>query len=132
MAERKDYKERYKRIGESEWFKTHYHGKSVGAEEEPDCPFGWPEWPKEKPEDTDPQTTSDMMKNYGAIKAAMAEEKWALAEAEIHRLTKEPRYTKVEIENMLYRIIDDHNLWADDEDKGAAFKLLNAFLKEWK
>lgn len=55
-----------------------------------------------------------------------------ISKEEINRLTKEPRYTKVEIENMLYRIIDDHNLWADDEDKGAAFKLLNAFLKEWK
>lgn len=26
----KDYRERYKRIGESEWFKKHYEGKSLG------------------------------------------------------------------------------------------------------
>lgn len=26
----KDYRERYKRIGESEWFKKHYDGKSIG------------------------------------------------------------------------------------------------------
>lgn len=25
-----DYKERYRRIGESEWFKQHYDGKSLG------------------------------------------------------------------------------------------------------
>jgi len=25
-----DYKERYKRIGESEWFNKHYKGKSLG------------------------------------------------------------------------------------------------------
>lgn len=28
--EKKDYKERYKRIGESEWFKEHYDHKSLG------------------------------------------------------------------------------------------------------
>lgn len=29
-----DYRERYKRIGESEWFKKHYEDKSLGDTEE--------------------------------------------------------------------------------------------------
>ena len=30
MPEKKDYRERYKRIAESEWFKKAYHNKSIG------------------------------------------------------------------------------------------------------
>ena len=30
QCETKNYKERYKKIGESEWFKKHYENKSIG------------------------------------------------------------------------------------------------------
>lgn len=43
---------------------------------------------------------------------------------------KSPRYTKTEIENRLYRLIDDENIFSPEEDihMGPVYKLLNKFL----
>lgn len=42
---------------------------------------------------------------------------------------KSPRYTKMEIENRLYTIIDNEAIFPLNEDRGAAFKLINKLLE---
>lgn len=39
-----------------------------------------------------------------------------------------PRYTKAEIENRLYALIDNETIFPPGEDMGSAYKLLNKFL----
>ena len=43
--------------------------------------------------------------------------------------TKLPRYTKWEIENRLYTLIDNETIFPLNEDRGSAFKLLNKLLE---
>ena len=42
---------------------------------------------------------------------------------------KLPRYTKWEIENRLYMIIDNETIFPLNEDRGEAFKLINKLLE---
>ena len=44
-------------------------------------------------------------------------------------IDKSPRYTKAEIENRLYALIDNETIFPPDEDMGSAYKLLNKFLE---
>ena len=39
-----------------------------------------------------------------------------------------PRYTKTEIENRLYALIDNETIFPPGEDMGSAYRLLNKFL----
>lgn len=43
-------------------------------------------------------------------------------------IDKSPRYTKTEIENRLYALIDNETIFPPGEDMGSAYKLLNRFL----
>lgn len=43
-------------------------------------------------------------------------------------IDKSPLYTKAEIENRLYQIIDNETIFPPNEDMGSAYKLLNKFL----
>ena len=43
--------------------------------------------------------------------------------------TKLPRYTKLEIENRLYTLIDNETIFPIDEDRSSAFKLINKLLE---
>lgn len=42
---------------------------------------------------------------------------------------KLPRYTKSEIENRLYTLIDNETIFPLNEDRGSAFKLINKLLE---
>ena len=46
----------------------------------------------------------------------------------IELLDRSPRYTKFEIENRLYALIDNETIFHPGEDMGSAYKLLNKFL----
>ena len=87
----KNYRERYKKLGESEWFKKHYEGKSLG-----DC-----------------------------TNCGMCSEDVVNGEK---NTVSTPRYTKFEIENRLYHLIDNETIFPPGEDMGSAYKLLNKFL----
>ena len=91
-TEMDNYRERYKRIGESDWFKEHYAGKSLGE-------------------------VMDDLSDPSKLREAIDE------------TDKSPRYTKWEIENRLYTIIDNETIFPPGEDMGSAYKLLNKFLE---
>ena len=121
------YRERYDRLGESEWFKKHYEGKSISEEDL-------------KLDNLLEERSINILQNLidnqkdldPEIQQAVNDNFWDLVACEpnIDIIDHSPRYTKTEIENRLYRLIDDENIFPPEEDIhiGAAYKLLNALL----
>ena len=136
-TEMDNYRERYKRIGESDWFKEHYAGKSLG-EVMDDLSD-----PSKLREAIDETEMEDIIKNQKPIPPEIAklvdENFWNLMNGDgtlmasqepTNSITdKSPRYTKWEIENRLYSIIDNETIFPPGEDMGSAYKLLNKFLE---
>ena len=180
MNNKKDYRERYKKLGESEWFKKHYEGKSLGdctncgmcSEDVVDGGFSCSKYRYygRKPEDIasmvvgecdswcpgEPgeKITDEALANVFSAFAKKLEDNQQDIPSELQKLVNDnfwdllnddctpvttheptcsiidhsPRYTKTEIENRLYQLIDNETIFPPGEDMGPAYKLLNKFL----
>ena len=109
------YRDRYERLAQSEWFKKHYEGKSISEEDL-------------KLENL----LEDRTKCQELISMNIDSPITAVDVPKDAIIDKSPRYTKHEIENRMYSIIDDENIFPPDEDKSAAFKIINVLLDSLK